>query len=161
MKDVNNMNKKIFAYIGVITTKGTAKRVRLTEFELSSRTRRGVQVIREVKSNPYIVLTTFIDDSKNYIGLRNGDINIVKFTEFPIADRYSTGTSISKHELTDAFVVASLSKPEEHQEKLVDVEEVVKEEKIIPKKGQISLQEIDDRLMTIDDFLGDIDKGIE
>ena len=152
---INNFSYNTHEYIGIITTKGTAKRVRLTEFELSSRTRRGVQVIREVKSNPYIVLTTFIEDAKNHIGLRNGDINIVKFTEFPIADRYSTGTSISKHELTDAFIVANLSKLEEHQEKLLDEEPVLitKEEKTTPKKEQISLQEIDDRLMTIDDFL--------
>ena len=40
---------------------------------------------------------------------------------------------------------------------MIDTEEVeekqVKEEVKTPKKDQISLQEIDDRLMTIDDFL--------
>ena len=45
---INNYDINTDEYITVITTKGTAKRVRLNEFELSSRTRRGLQVIREV-----------------------------------------------------------------------------------------------------------------
>ena len=83
--------------------------------------------------------------------------NIIKDTELPIADRYSTGSSISKHNLTNAFIVANLKKENNHQEQLIEVpeekKEVVVEEKKIPKKEQISLSEIDDRLMTIDDFL--------
>ncbi len=152
---VNNFSYNEHEFVSVITTKGTGKRVRLSEFELSTRTRRGILLIREVKTNPYEILTTFIDDSRNFIGLKNGDINIIKNTELPIADRYSTGSSISKHNLTNAFIVASLKKENNHQEQLVEIPEEVKvvEEKKIPKKEQISLQEIDDRLMTIDDFL--------
>ena len=52
-------------FISIITSNGTGKRVRLQEFDLSTRTRRGIQVIREVKSNPYYILKTFILDSKN------------------------------------------------------------------------------------------------
>ena len=152
---VNNFSYNEHEFVSVITTKGTGKRVRLSEFELSTRTRRGILLIREVKTNPYEILTTFIDEGRNFIGLKNGDINIIKDTELPIADRYSTGSSISKHNLTNAFIVASLKKEANHQEQLVEVPEEVKvpEEKKIPKKEQISLQEIDDRLMTIDDFL--------
>ena len=153
----NNFSYNEHEFVSVITTKGTGKRVRLSEFELSTRTRRGILLIREVKTNPYEILTTFIDEGRNFIGLKNGDINIIKNTELPIADRYSTGSSISKHNLTNAFIVASLKKEANHQEQLVEVPEVEKqevvEEKKIPKKEQISLQEIDDRLMTIDDFL--------
>ena len=153
---VNNFSYTTHEYISIITTKGTGKRVRLSEFDLSTRTRRGVQVIREVKSNPYVILKTFISDSRNYIGLKNGDITTIKSTELSINDRYSTGTSISKKELNDAFIVTTLTKPTEKQEELI--EELTKEEpkeevKKIPKKEQISLEEIDDRLMTIDDFL--------
>ena len=153
----NNFSYNEHEFVSVITTKGTGKRVRLSEFELSTRTRRGILLIREVKTNPYEILTTFIDEGRNFIGLKNGDINIIKNTELPIADRYSTGSSISKHNLTNAFIVATLKKEANHQEQLVEVPEVEKqevvEEKKIPKKEQISLQEIDDRLMTIDDFL--------
>ena len=153
----NNFSYNEHEFISIITTKGTGKRVRLTEFPISTRTRRGILLIREVKTNPYEILTTFIDDSRNFIGLKNGDINIIKNTELSIADRYSTGTTISKHNLTNAFIVANLKKETNHQEQLIEVpteekQEVVEERKI-PKKEQISLSEIDDRLMTIDDFL--------
>ena len=151
----NNFSYNEHEFISIITTKGTGKRVRLSEFPISTRTRRGILLIREVKTNPYEILTTFIDDSRNFIGLKNGDINIIKMTELAIADRYSTGTNISKHNLTNAFIVANLKKEANQQEKLIEVEDekVIVEEKKIPKKEQISLSEIDDRLMTIDDFL--------
>ena len=150
---VNNFSYNVDEYISVITTKGTGKRVRLQEFELSTRTRRGIQVLREVKSNPYTVLTTFIEDSKKYIGLKNDEIITIKLTELPIADRYSTGSQISKHELTDAFVVTTLTRAIKYQETLIDEEPIQNTEVEKTKKEKISLQEIDDRLMTIDDFL--------
>ena len=144
-------------YISIITDKGTGKRVHLSEFELSTRARRGLLVLREVKSNPYHVIKTFITDSKNYIGIKNGEIDTLKLTELNIADRYSTGGQISKHELVDSFLIATLQRREEVEQEsistLSDMEEVNVQEKTVPKKEKISLKEIDDRLMTIDDFL--------
>ena len=141
-------------YITVITDKGTAKRVRLNEFELLSRARRGLQIVREVKTNPYKVLKTFVVDNKEFIGIKNGDIKTMKLTELPIADRYSTGSLISKHPLTDSFIVANLTKATKEEATLVKVEEIeVLEEQPTPKKERVSLKEIDDRLMTIDEFL--------
>ena len=154
----NNFSYNTQEYISILTTKGTGKRVRLSEFELSTRTRRGIQVLREVKSHPYEVLTTFIEDSRNHIGLKNDELVTIKLTELPIADRYSTGSQISKKSLTSAYLIPTLTRPEKHQEQLVETEEEPKiisiiEEKPTPKKDKVSLQEIDDRLMTIDDFL--------
>ena len=157
LASVNNFAYETHEFITVITTRGTGKRVRLSEFECSTRTRRGIQVLREVKSNPYYVLTTFIEDSKNYVGLKNGEIKTIKLTELPITDRYSTGSQISKEELIDAFVIATLQRAPKHQEQLLENMEnqaINKEEiKPLPKREKISLQEIDDQLMTIDDFL--------
>ena len=144
-------------YISIITDKGTGKRVHLSEFEVSTRARRGLLVLREVKSNPYHVIKTFITDSKNYIGIKNGEIETLKLTELNIADRYSTGGQISKHTLADSFLIATLQRREEVEQESISMEEDTKEEKqeekIIPKKEKVSLKEIDDRLMTIDDFL--------
>ena len=143
-------------FISVITDKGTGKRVRLNEFAISNRTRRGILAIREVKSNPYKILKAFIVDNKNRLGIKNGDITLLKLTELPIADRYSTGSQVSKHNLSDAFIVSELTYANESQDKLDIAEpEIVEvlEEKTIPKKEKVSLSEIDDRLMTIDDFL--------
>ena len=155
---INNFSYNVHEFISIITTKGTGKRVRLQEFELSTRTRRGIQVLREVKSNPYEILTTFVEDSKNYIGIRNSEITNIKLTELPIADRHSTGSQISKHELNDAFIITTLTRAVKEQTKIdapTEEPQIIKviEEKPTPKKEKISLQEIDDRLMTIDDFL--------
>ena len=139
-------------FISIITDKGTGKIVRLTEFEISTRARRGLLLLREVKSNPYHVIKTFITDCKNYIGIKNGEIETLKLTELNIADRYSTGGQISKHELVDSFLIATLKRREEVvQESISELEGTA--ENVISKKDRISLKEIDDRLMTIDDFL--------
>lgn len=156
---INQYSQTEDEFISIITTKGTGKRVRLNEFELSTRTRRGLLVIREVKTNPYKILKTFITDSKNYIGLKNSDINIIKLTELPISDRHSIGSQLTKHNLTDAFQESILVRSTKEQIDLTDekvIEEkdvVVEKEESKPKKEKISLKEIDDRLMTIDDFL--------
>ncbi len=154
----NQYNENEDEFIAIITDKGTGKRVRLNEFELSTRTRRGLLVIREVKTNPYKVLKTFITDSKNFIGLKNNDINIVKLTELPISDRHSIGSQLTKHNLIDVFQEATLIRSTKEQIDLIADKEITKIETVEekeekPKKEKISLKEIDDRLMTIDDFL--------
>lgn len=152
---VNNFEPEHDEFVSIITDKGTGKRVRLNEFEISTRARRGLQIIREVKTNPYKIIKTFITESKNYIGIKNNDINEIKLTELSITDRYSTGTQISKHNINTAFLVAALTRNKKEQATLkVEVENKQEEvKKIVPKKENISLKEIDDRLMTIDDFL--------
>ena len=156
---VNNFDYSKEEFISILTDKGTGKRVRLTEFEVSTRARRGLLLIREVKTNPYKILKTFIIDPKNYIGIKNPDILNLKLTELTIADRHSTGSLISKKQILDAFVVASL---ERHQQENLAASPIVEEEPEVievleekepPKKERVSLKEIDDRLMTIDDFL--------
>ena len=153
---VANFSYSVHEFISIITTKGTGKRVRLSEFDISTRTRRGIQVIREVKSNPYKILKIFIEDNRCNIGLKNGDITTIKITELPIADRYSTGSQIVKGNISDSFVVSTLVKPIKEQGSLLEnsKEEIeVLEEEPVLKKEKVNLKEIDDRLMTIDDFL--------
>lgn len=136
-------------YLCVITDKGTAKRVRLNEFPLSTRARRGIQVIKEVKTNPYQIIKTFIPSPKSSIGIKTEEIIQVKVVEIPIMDRYSTGSQMVKGLVTDSFMVCEL----------VDGNDVMVKKQLemssnhSPKKKTISLEEIDDRLMTIDDFL--------
>ncbi len=136
-------------YLTVITTKNTAKRIKLTEFDKAQRARRGLQIVREVKTNPYSILRTFITNGKSVLGLKTKEEIInTKITEFPIVDRYSTGSVISKHNLIDAFIsLEILSKTD-----------IIYEEVITIPKEEVSLKEIDERIMTIDDFLDDFEK---
>lgn len=133
-------------YLTVITDKNTAKRIKLVEFEKASRARRGLQVVRDVKTNPYHILNSFIIDNKTLVGLKTKEeIILTKITEFPIADRYSTGSVVSKHDLVSAFAEVTLTCRNEEQVVLETVE-----------KEPVSLKEIDERIMTIDDFLNDL-----
>ena len=169
---INNYDPSTDEYISVITDKSTGKRVRLSEFEISSRARRGLQVIREVKTNPYHIIKTFITDSKNYVGLKGEDITTIKLTELPISDRYSIGSQISKQKLIDAYLVAALVRSTKEQVNIqtsdntnsMDNDNLNKQgddnasekfafKESTPKRERVSLKEIDDRLMTIDDFL--------
>ena len=140
-------------------------------------------LLREVKTNPYKVLKVFVIPTKHILGLKGNEIDYIKLTELPIADRYSTGSTITKIKIKDAFVVSELvtkkelsndntNKPKEEQVEIIDAYEEEKEPKIIieklvdvptvpvetkPKeekaKDKISLKEIDDKLLTIEDFL--------
>ena len=135
-------------YISIITNKNTGKRVKLSEFERISRARKGIQIIRDVKTNPYCILKSFITNSKNNLGLKfKEDIEFIKLTELPIADRYSTGTSLSKFDILDAFIEKKLEK-EDNSKKILEDEK---------DKNDIDLDNIDERIMTIDDFLDNID----
>ena len=146
---INNFDYSKNEFITIITTNGTGKRVRLNEFPISTRSRRGLLVLREVKTNPYFILKTFIVDNKDHIGIRNGEINVLKSTEISINDRHSTGSAISKFELNDAFIVAELVSKEDV---MINNEDNTTGEEI-SKKEKVSLKEIDDKLLTIDDFL--------
>jgi topoisomerase-4 subunit A len=136
-------------FISIITMKNTGKRVKISEFERISRARKGIQVIRDVKTNPYYILKSFVINSKHNLGLKfKEDIEVIKLTELPITDRHSTGTNLSKHDIVDVFIEKELENPKDNK---IDNEpkEIVKE--------NISLESIDQRMMTIDDFLGDLD----
>ena len=188
---VSNFSAEKQEFLLLVTDKGTGKRVKMAEFEKASRAHRGLLLLREVKTNPYHTVKAFITNSKEHIGIKTPDINLLKVSEFPIMDRYSTGSTISKHNVVDAFKVAELltknnfliddnsndQNPFDIHENQVEILETASDitEKILleskegtsssaPKKeketvkkesAKVSLKEIDDRLMTIDDFLGD------
>ena len=145
---ISNFNLEDTEYISIITEKGTGKRVRLSEFDKSSRAKRGLMILREVKSNPYKVLKSFIIDSKKMIGLKSTTINYIKNTELPIVDRYSTGSIISKEKLKDAFKLVDLT-----ERKSLDFDCKIESKEKNVESNKVLLKEIDDRLLTIEDFL--------
>ena len=133
-------------YITVVTDKGTAKRVKLTEMEKSSRARKGLLLIRVIKTNPHKVISAFVSNTKDMIGMLDiKGITILKNSEITIADRYATGSTISKVRIISMFNVKELENKDDIKE--VEVKEEVKKE--------VSLKEIDEEILTIDDFLDD------
>ena len=130
-------------YVIILTDKKTAKRVKVSEFERISRARKGVLIIRDVKTNPYHILNSYIINNKTNIGFKfKEDIEYKKSTDIPILDRYSTGTSISNKNINAMFIS----------------KEIINPKKVKDEIKEISLESIDEKIMTIDDFLNNIEK---
>ncbi|MBR2588315.1 MAG: DNA topoisomerase IV subunit A [Bacilli bacterium] len=123
-------------FVTIVTDKGTAKRIKLEEFDCMSRARRGVLVVRDVKTNPYHIINTFISQNKKEIGVLTSEISYHKITEFPICDRYQTGTQFTKEKIEKVFSKTEINEAEEAKE-------------------EISLDKVDEQILTIDDFLED------
>ena len=149
--NVSNFDPTTSEYLYVITNKATAKRVKISEFEKTSRAKRGLLILREVKTNPYETLNAFITSTKDHIGVRTSEVKYFKASEIPIMDRYSTGSILVKGSIKNSFKNVELLKKNDISNN--SSTNTLSDEKV-PKKS--SLKEIDDRLMTIDDFI-DID----
>ena len=125
-------------YIDVFTNQGTAKRIKLKDLNTLSRAKRGTTLIKKVKTTNYELLSAFITNSKDTIGIKcNNDIITLKNSEIPINDLASTGSVITKQKLTKAFISKEL--------KLIEDKEIE-----LPKLKEESTKEL-----TIDDFIDD------
>lgn len=135
-------------FVCIITEKSTGKRVKIGEFERTSRGRKGIQLIRDVKTNPYRILNSFVGDKFDFVVKIGNDFDEIKSTNLPIMDRYSTGSSISKGKINDIFVSPILLDSDSYKNNNVSVEEEI-------ETLDIKLDEIDEQILTIDDFLDD------
>ena len=125
-------------YIDVFTNQGTAKRIKLKDLNTLSRAKRGTTLIKKVKTTNYELLSAFITNSKDTIGIKcNNDIITLKNSEIPINDLASTGSVITKQKLTKAFISKEL--------KLIEDKDIE-----LPRLKEESTKEL-----TIDDFIDD------
>lgn len=148
VKTINLKNDKVisgivpsFEYITILMDKGNCKRVKIDEIEKMSRSRRGTLILKHVKSKPQKVLKVLETSSKDMIGIKiNNEIKLIKNSEIPIMDLQSIGSTILKNNINNAFVICNLNK----EEKIEEIKEV-------------SLKEIDDKILTIDTFLKELE----
>lgn len=78
----------------VVTQRGAVKRMNVSEIEKSSRAKRGVVVLKELKANPHRIFAVKIVDSKDSVMLvtiKNVH-EIVEVKNLSKADRYSNGS---------------------------------------------------------------------
>ena len=124
-------------YLNVFTNKQTAKRVKLEDLSIFSRAKRGNLIIKRVKSTNYKITSAYITDTKDVIGIKDGDnIDFIKNSEISIMDTSSTGSSISKAKTAEFFIKKELI--------------VLKDEEIVKESKEEKFEEI-----TIDDFIDD------
>lgn len=82
--------------IFIVTQRGAIKKMKLTEFEKTSRAKRGVVVLRELKSNPHRVIgfETINKTDSLFILSEKGKIETVHAATLKNHDRYTNGSFI-------------------------------------------------------------------
>ena len=117
--------------------------------------------MKEIKSNPSKILDCYIIPSRDDITVRSvAEEKQVKLTEIAMMDRHSNGSFIVKDRLLDTYQVVKLIGSEELKgEPVEQVVSEVKEEQISLKldKEMKSLKNIDEKMMSIDEYLNDIE----
>ena len=86
-------------------------------------------------------------NKEDFIIKVGNDFEEIKSTNLPIMDRYSTGSAICKGKIDDCFVSIGLIDSSNN----IEIE--VKEEEV--ETIDITLDEVDEQILTIDDFLND------
>ena len=152
-------------YITIFTDKNTAKRVKLEEIDYSKRSLKGDNILHSPKSKKYKITECYAGSSKTNYGLIREDTETIKSSDISIMDKSSTGSTISKKDLTDVFKEArlkviddvQLSTPE-HEEnnnveppKKEEKAQVVKEETEEPKEDKKQEEQVYETL-TMSDF---------
>lgn len=82
--------------LGLLTTRGSFKKMKVTEIPLTSRARRGVQIIRELKSKPHRVFTAFLiaPDQRLEVMTATEKVIIVEPNAHNFNERYSNGSYV-------------------------------------------------------------------
>lgn len=78
----------------IATQRGSVKKMKLTEFELTTRAKRGVVMLRELKSNPHRVIGAVIVKAGDevFIQSEKGQIESIHASELRYNDRYTNGS---------------------------------------------------------------------
>ena len=149
-------------YITIFTDKNTAKRIKLEEIDYSKRSLKGDNILHSPKSKKYKITECYAGSSKTNYGLIREDTETIKSSEINIMDKSSTGSTISKKDLTDVFKEARLkviddalaSTPEHEESSSVETpkkEEKTQELKEEPKEDKKQEEQVYETL-TMSDF---------
>ncbi len=149
-------------YITIFTDKNTAKRVKLEEIDYSKRSLKGDNILHSPKSKKYKITECYAGSSKTNYGLIREETETIKSSDISIMDKSSTGSTISKKDLTDVFKEARLkviddtlaSTPEHEESSGVEPpkkEEKTQELKEEPKEDKKQEEQVYETL-TMSDF---------
>lgn len=136
-------------YVTLFTDRNTAKRVKIDEIPKTTRAKKGSSIIKSPKTKTYNLFKGFNTSSKTIFGILDGDIGYMKSSDTNIMDKQSVGSTITKKNIEDIFIVTKLKeikinneeinepKEEKHEEK--KTEEVKKEKK--ETKSQLTMSD--------------------
>lgn len=106
----------------LVTQRGAVKRMGLTEFEKTTRAKRGLHMLRELKSKPHRIVGFFTANENDSISIQtaNGVTHSIYPLELSMSDRVSNGSFVidTDHdgEVTEAWKETTYEKPFEAEE---------------------------------------------
>lgn len=108
--------------LALMTQRGACKRMKLKEFEKTSRAKRGLIMLRELKSKPHRIKGFFTMNENDMIHFRtaNGETHKIFPLELSASDRYSNGSFVidsdNQGNVTEVWKNATYEKPFDGQE---------------------------------------------
>jgi topoisomerase-4 subunit A len=105
--------------IVIATQRGAVKRMKMKEFEKATRAKRGVVILRELKSNPHRIAGFEIANEQDviFIQIEKGHIETLNTADIHYSDRYSNGSFILDEDdngkVTTVWKTAAPEKPSE------------------------------------------------
>jgi topoisomerase IV subunit A len=102
--------------IVIATQRGAVKKMKLSEFEKTSRAKRGVVMLRELKANPHRIIgvEAVQDEEELFFQSEKQQIVSVKASELRFSDRYTNGSFLVDE--TETGKLTRVWKSEEEQE---------------------------------------------
>ena len=114
-------------YITLFTDKNTAKRIKITDIEKTTRAKKGSIILKSPKTKKYDIVKAYPTSSKSIFGLIDGEIGYLKSSDINIMDVASIGTTYTKKNVDNIFQVS----------KIIDITN----EKDMPKKEKVEIIE--------------------
>ena len=142
-------------YVTIITDKGTAKRLKLSEIEKTSRANRGILLMKVIKSNPSKIINCYLINSKEELDVVSiAEVKRIKLTEISIMDRQSNGSFIVKDRIMNTYQISHLLTSDDMKKAHDEMPVIVNED-----KEYKSLKNIDEKMKTIELQLDDIEEN--
>ena len=121
-------------YVALFTDKNTAKRIKVDEIAKLTRAKKGTSIIKSPKSKTYNITRAFNTGSKSIFGVLDGEVGYMKASDVVISDKLSTGSSFTKKNYEEVFVVSKLVDITKETISEVKEEETIKKEEVVEKK---------------------------
>lgn len=94
-------NEESSVHAMIVTQRGAVKKMNLSDFDVISRAKRGLLVLRELKSNPHrVALLIEVESSDDEISILTNQNKtfVFKANDYSVSDRYSNGSFILEEE---------------------------------------------------------------
>lgn len=140
-------------YITLFTDRNTAKRVKIDEIPKTTRAKKGSSIIKSPKSKTYNLFKGFNTNSKTIFGILDGNIGYMKSSDINIMDKQSVGSTVTKKNIEDIFVVTKLKEIKLNNEETKEVIEEKQEVKEETKTTEVKKEKKETKSqLTMSDF---------